>query len=117
MSGVAAAPEWHDVCALNDIPPRGARTVPRDGAPDIAIFRTADDRVFALVDRCPHKHGPLSQGIVHGHSVSCPLHNWAIALKSGQAQGSDKGCTPTIAVRLEGERVLIALPVPLATAA
>ena len=109
--------DWLDVGSLSDIPQRGARTVTRPGAPDIAVFRTADDRIFALVDRCPHKAGPLSQGIVHGHSVSCPLHNWNIALASGEAQGADKGCTPTIAVKVESGRILLAIPAELAAAA
>jgi nitrite reductase (NADH) small subunit len=78
---------WIDIGTLNDIPQRGARTVRFEGAKEIAVFRTGDDKVFALVNECPHKKGPLSQGIVHGHSVACPLHNWNIALGSGEAQG------------------------------
>ena len=101
--------QWLDVGTVDQIPLRGSRTVVRPGISDIAVFRTGDDRVFALVDLCPHKQGPLSQGIVHGHSVSCPLHNWNIALATGEAQAPDRGCTPVIPVRLEGERVLIGL--------
>ena len=108
---------WIDVGAVTDIPQRGARTVTRPGKPDIAVFRTVDDRIFALLDMCPHKGGPLSQGIVHGHSVACPLHNWNIALSSGEAQGLDKGCTPTIAVKVEGDRILLAIPAQLSAAA
>ena len=78
--------EWLDIGWLNEIPVRGSRTVPVDGGEEIAVFRTGDNQVFALVNRCPHKGGPLSQGIVHGHSVACPLHNWNIALATGQAQ-------------------------------
>lgn len=75
---------------LDDIPRRGARCVTtRSGR--IAVFRTADDKVFALEDRCPHRGGPLSQGIVHGHAVTCPLHNWVFDLETGQAQGADEG--------------------------
>lgn len=102
--------DWIDIGTLADIPPRGARTVRIAGEKDIAVFRTGDDQLFALINECPHKKGPLSQGIVHGHSVACPLHNWTIALKTGEAQGADKGCTPTIAVRMDGERILIARP-------
>lgn len=108
---------WIDVCAIHDIPRQGARTVPIAGRPDVAVFRTVDDRIFALVDLCPHKQGPLSQGIVHGHAVACPLHNWTIALASGEAQGADKGCTPVIPVRTEGERVLIGISATLSEAA
>jgi len=99
--------EWLDIGWLNEIPQRGSRTVPVVGGEEIAVFRTGDDKVFALINRCPHKGGPLSQGIVHGHSVTCPLHNWNIALATGEAQGEDKGCTPTIPAKVDGGRVLI----------
>jgi len=99
--------EWLDIGWVNEIPLRGSRTVPVEGGEEIAVFRTGDDKVFALVNRCPHKGGPLSQGIVHGHNVACPLHNWAIALATGAAQGEDKECTPTIPVKIDGGRVLI----------
>jgi nitrite reductase (NADH) small subunit len=99
--------EWLDVGRLDEIPVRGARTIPVAGGEEIAIFRTGDNKVFALVNRCPHKQGQLSQGIVHGHSVTCPLHNWNISLATGEAQGSDKGCTPTVPVRIDAGRVLI----------
>ena len=99
--------EWIDVGPLSAIPMRGARTVPVAGGEEVALFRTGDNQVFALVNRCPHKHGPLSQGIVHGHAVSCPLHNWRISLVTGEALGEDKGCTPTIPVKVDGGRVLL----------
>ena len=79
--------EWKPVCRLDDIPVLGARRVARGDATPVAVFRNADDKVFALLDRCPHKGGPLSQGIVFGESVACPLHNWKISLRSGQALG------------------------------
>jgi len=100
-------PDWLDVGWLDQIPVRGSRTVPVAGGEEIAVFRTGDNQVFALVNRCPHKGGPLSQGIVHGQSVACPLHNWSIALKTGQAQGEDKGCTPVVPVKVVSGRVLI----------
>ncbi|EIZ77723.1 Nitrite reductase (NAD(P)H) large subunit, NirD [Novosphingobium sp. Rr 2-17] len=110
--------DWIDIGTLADIPQRGARTVQLGGGEkEIAVFRTGDDRLFALVNECPHKKGPLSQGIVHGHNVACPLHNWTIALQTGQAQGADTGCTPTIAVKQENDRILIARPVALSDAA
>ena len=109
--------DWIDIGTLADIPQRGARTVQIAGEEEIAVFRTGDDHVFALVNQCPHKKGPLSQGIVHGHSVACPLHNWNIALKTGEAQGGDEGCTPTVQVRQEGGRILIARPTGLTAAA
>ncbi len=108
--------DWIDIGAVADIPVQGARTLTLDAVP-IAVFRTIDDRVFALVDRCPHKGGPLSQGIVHGHSVSCPLHNWRIGLADGRAQGDDQGCTHTLAVEVREGRVRIARGGALADAA
>jgi len=97
---------WTDVGTLADIPRLGARVV-TTAAFDIAVFRTAADRVFALHDRCPHRSGKLSQGIVHGESVTCPLHNWVIGLVDGQAKEPDEGCARTVAVRLEGSRILL----------
>lgn len=91
---------WKTICSLADIPVLGARRVARPVGPQVAIFRTADDQVFALLDRCPHKGGPLSQGLVFGHSVACPLHNWTIALDSGQALAPDEGCAARFQVQL-----------------
>ena len=100
--------QWIAVGTLSDIPQRGARCVETpDGR--IAVFRTGDDRVFAIDDHCPHKGGPLSQGIVHGAAVTCPLHNWVISLETGTALGADEGCVRTIPVKVEGERLLIAI--------
>jgi nitrite reductase (NADH) small subunit len=100
---------WTDVGAVTDIPLRGARRVPTpDGV--IAIFRTGDGQVFALKDRCPHKGGPLSQGMVHGHAVTCPLHNLAIDLKTGELLGADRGrgCTPIAPLQVRDGRLLLA---------
>ena len=96
-----------DIGALEDIRPRAARLV-KTPLGCIAVFRTADDQVFALDDACPHKGGPLSQGIQHGTAVTCPLHNWVIDLNSGEAQGEDDGRVRTYAVRVEGGRILLA---------
>ena len=98
--------QWHDVGLLDDIPPLGARTV-ATARGDIAIFRTADDQVFALDDACPHKAGKLSMGIVHGHTVTCPLHGWRISLITGQALGEDAGCVPVIPVKVDAGRIYI----------
>ncbi|MBY0366546.1 MAG: nitrite reductase small subunit NirD [Burkholderiaceae bacterium] len=99
--------DWTRVCRLQDIPVLGARRVQRRQGVDVALFRTADDEVFALLDRCPHKGGPLSQGIVFGKSVACPLHNWTLGLADGCAQAPDVGCTPAFQVRLDGEDVFL----------
>jgi nitrite reductase (NADH) small subunit len=97
---------WIDIGALDDIPRRGARTV-RTAQGCVAVFRTHDDRVFALDDRCPHKGGPLSDGIVHGTAVTCPLHSWVISLETGMAQGADSGAVATFPARVEGGRMLL----------
>jgi len=100
--------DWIEIGGLDDIPRLGARVVTTpDG--DIAVFRTADDEVFALRDRCPHKGGPLSQGIVHGHKVTCPLHNWNLMLDSGLAVAPDEGCAASFPVRVEGDRIYLSL--------
>lgn len=102
---------WTAICAINDIPPLGSRVLKRQGHPNIAIFRTAQDEVFALLDRCPHKGGPLSQGIVHGSTVTCPLHSWNIDLASGEARAPDVGCAPRIAVKLDAGTIYLELDV------
>ena len=102
-----AMQEWTVVCRVDDIPRLGARRVSRAAGGDLALFRTADDRVFALLDRCPHKGGPLSQGIVFGDSVACPLHNWTIGLADGCAAAPDVGCAKRFSVRVEGDAVAL----------
>lgn len=97
---------WIDVAALDDIPRAGSRVLDTDTV-RIAIFRTNTDQVFAIKDECPHKGGPLSQGIVHGASVTCPLHNWRIDLATGEALGPDEGCTHAYPVKIENGRVYL----------
>ena len=92
---------WKEICRVEDIPVLGARRVARDQGLDVAVFRNDADEVFALLDRCPHKGGPLSQGIVFGQQVACPLHNWTIGLCDGMAHAPDQGCTPRFAVKVE----------------
>ena len=94
------------ICALNDIPRLGARVV-RSAHGDIAVFRNADDEVFALLDKCPHKGGPLSQGIVYGKRVTCPLHSWNIELAGGNAVAPDHGCARAFAVKVEDGAVYL----------
>jgi len=97
---------WLDIGALEDIPRRGARVI-RTAQGCVAVFRTGDDQVFAIDDRCPHKGGPLSEGIVHGQAVTCPLHNWVFSLETGLAQGADEGAVHTYPARVEGGRILL----------
>jgi nitrite reductase [NAD(P)H] small subunit len=104
---------WVDVGPLSGLPARGARVV-RLGNSSVAVFRSGSGQVYALRDECPHRGGPLSQGIVHGERVTCPLHDWVIDLATGRATGADAGCTATFAVRVIGERVLLDFPDALA---
>jgi len=99
--------EWISVCRVEDIPVLGARRVARAQGLDVAVFRNDTGDVFALLDRCPHKGGPLSQGIVFGTSVACPLHNWTIELQDGCARSPDQGCVPKFACRVEAGQVLL----------
>ena len=97
---------WVEVGSLTDIPRLGARVVESKQG-NIAVFRNKHDEVFALLDKCPHKEGPLSQGIVHDRSVTCPLHNWVINLEDGQAKGPDEGCANVFAVKVENGKVML----------
>jgi nitrite reductase (NADH) small subunit len=98
--------EWVKVCTVDDIPPLGARVV-KSVHGDIAVFRNAEDEIFALLDKCPHKGGPLSQGIVFGRHVACPLHNWSIGLADGVAVAPDVGCVRRFPVRVENLQVFL----------
>ena len=100
---------WLQVCSLDDIPRLGSRVI-QSPAGNIAVFRNNDNEVFALNDRCPHKGGPLSQGIVFDRRVTCPLHNWVISLETGDATGPDVGCTQRYDICVEDGTVYIALP-------
>lgn len=97
---------WIDVGRMEDIPSLGSRVITTEHG-SIAIFRTADDKLFALNDSCPHKGGPLSQGIVHDERVTCPLHNWVISLETGQATGPDEGCTQRYPIKLDDGTIFI----------
>ncbi|MCW5283921.1 nitrite reductase small subunit NirD [Verminephrobacter eiseniae] len=100
-------PDWQAICRIDDIPVLGARRVARPRGLEVALFRNADGGIFALLDRCPHRGGPLSQGIVFGTRVACPLHNWTIDLCDGQAHAPDQGCTPRFAVKVDNGTVYL----------
>ena len=100
--------DWINVAKLDDIPRQGARVI-TTAVGDIAVFRTVDDEIFALRDKCPHKGGPLSQGIVHGRKVACPLHDWKINLDTGLAVAPDEGCAARYPVRVQEGRVSLSL--------
>ena len=99
---------WFAIGNIADIPVRGARCV-KTPQGKVAVFRTAENEVFAIEDHCPHRGGPLSQGIVHARAVTCPLHNWVISLETGKALGADEGAVKTIALRNEDGALFIAL--------
>ena len=99
---------WLDAGPLSAIPVRGARVLETPHGP-IALFRTSDVRVFALRDRCPHRGGPLSQGIVHGLRVTCPLHSLLVDLRDGRAVAPDEGCVASHPVRIENGQVVLAI--------
>ena len=101
-------PSWIEVCRIDEIPRLGARVVCGTRGP-IAVFRTGNDRYFALADRCPHRGGPLSQGIVHGDRVTCPLHEWMIELGTGMAVAPDEGAVRSYPVRVEAGVVKLCL--------
>ena len=102
---------WVKVAPFDEIPKLGARVVRTKDSEqkefDIGVFRTEDDRIFAINNSCPHKGGPLSQGIVHGHSVTCPLHNWVIGLETGEVKGPDQGCARKVKCKVENGVILI----------
>ncbi|MEC8630403.1 MAG: nitrite reductase small subunit NirD [Pseudomonadota bacterium] len=97
---------WIDIGHIDDIPLRGARIV-KTAVGCVAVFRTAEEEVFAASNSCPHKGGPLSEGIVHGKSVTCPLHNWVFSLETGEAQGADEGRIATYPIRLDAGRLML----------
>tara|TARA_R110001606_G_scaffold381211_1_gene542273 strand:+ start:67308 stop:67640 length:333 start_codon:yes stop_codon:yes gene_type:complete len=106
MDGSASMERWVDVCALDDIPVRGARRIRIFGL-EVAVFRTSSDAVYALDNQCPHKGGPLSEGIVHDEGVTCPLHGLVMHLPTGRALGADTGCVRTYDLRIEDKRVSV----------
>lgn len=107
MTGIRMT-RWIEIGALDQIPRLGARVV-RTASGNIAVFRTEDDEVFALDDRCPHKGGPLSQGIVHNKRVTCPLHNFVIELANGEAVAPDEGCAHSYPAKVENGTVWLSV--------
>ena len=103
---IKPAAGWSRACRVEDIPVLGARVV-KSGHGNIAVFRNSEDEVFALRDECPHRGGPLSQGIVHGRKVACPLHGWNIQLEDGCAVAPDQGCAQSFAVRVTDGEVFL----------
>jgi nitrite reductase [NAD(P)H] small subunit len=105
---VSESTDWIEVGKVDDIPRLGSRVVKREEG-DIAVFRNSEDEIFALLNRCPHKGGPLSEGIVYGKTVTCPMHNWCIGLNNGEAIAPDEGCAPRFPVKIEESTVFLSM--------
>jgi nitrite reductase (NADH) small subunit len=102
---------WISIAAAGDIPLREGRAV-RLADREIALFNLGD-RFLAVENRCPHRNGPLADGIVTGSSVVCPLHAWKINLERGcveRPSSSDGACVATYPTRVEDGVVAIGLP-------
>lgn len=76
---------------------------------ELALFRSSSGQIYALENRCPHKGGDLSQGIVSGEFVFCPLHDWKICMKDGKVQEPDHGCVKTYKVEMNDDKLFILL--------
>ncbi|MCP4971204.1 MAG: nitrite reductase small subunit NirD [Arcobacter sp.] len=99
---------WVKITNIDEIPFMGSRKILIKDK-EIAVFKTKDNSIFAVNNECPHKQGNLSEGLVHENQVTCPLHNWDIDLKTGEAQGNDCGCTKTYESKIEKDILYIAI--------
>ncbi|OMF32217.1 nitrite reductase [Paenibacillus sp. FSL H8-0548] len=88
------------VANLSDIDIKGSRTI-KIKETEIAVFRLTDGSVLAVENKCPHKGGVLSEGMVCGTAVHCPLHDWKIDLRSGRVQEPDEGCVVTFETEID----------------
>ena len=104
---------WVKIVPFEDIPRLGARLVRTKNQAneplEIGVFRLEDDRIFAVNNSCPHKGGPLSQGIVYGDKIACPLHSWKISLVDGKAEAPDIGETACYNTKIEDGFVYLEL--------
>jgi len=99
---------WHFICKVDEIPRSGGRTV-HAGDISVALFRLTDDTVKAIENRCPHKNGPLADGVLSGGDVLCPLHNWRVNLDSGEVAAPESGCVKRFAVKVEDGQIFLEL--------
>ncbi|WP_200760816.1 nitrite reductase small subunit NirD [Effusibacillus dendaii] len=93
---------------IHDLPLQTGRVVKVNGR-EIAVFRISSGDVRAVENRCPHKNGPLAEGIVAGEYVFCPLHDRKINLNDGNVQAPDSGCVTTYRVDVTDEKVYISI--------
>jgi len=99
---------WQLIADLKDLPKQGAKSY-TIGDRSIGIFRTFHNQIFAIHDQCPHKQGPLSEGLIHGKYVTCPLHDWTIDLQSGSCQSPDEGQVACYPLLIDGDEIWISL--------
>ncbi len=104
---VTTIPHRIDLGPVGFIPPgEGRAFVVKDKT--IAVFRQRDSRLFATDNACPHRGGPLADGIAGGGKVICPFHAWKIDLETGRCQGEDV-TVRTYPVREVGGRIVVEL--------
>ena len=103
-------PRWVRIASTESVPPREGRAV-RVGEHEIALFNLGN-RFLAVDNRCPHRGGPLADGIVAGGAIVCPLHAWKVCLESGTVQrpADAAACIRTYPAKVESDIVWIAIP-------
>lgn len=97
---------WYKITSINEIPKMGSRVV-QINETEIAIFKTNKNEIFALNNQCPHQQGKLSEGLIHGDVVTCPLHNTDISLENGKALGENYGCTNKYETKIDNDFVYL----------
>ena len=107
--------KWIRTARCEDIPLREGRSV-KLGAREVAIFNLGD-RFLAVANHCPHRNGPLAEGIVSGQSVVCPLHAWKVDLETGRVErpADSLACLEKFRVRVQDDVVLVEVPMPSAS--
>ncbi|MBI2884727.1 MAG: nitrite reductase small subunit NirD [Candidatus Omnitrophica bacterium] len=100
-------PTWRLVTECGTIPVREGRRV-ICGKEEVALFNLGADAYLAVENRCPHRQGPLADGIVAGTSVYCPLHSWRINLETGCAISGGEGCVKRYPVKIADGKIYLA---------
>ncbi len=102
--------EFHTIAKVSEVTPGEMMLVDDDG--EEIVIANVDGEYFAFSDTCTHEGGPLSDGELEGHIVTCPWHFTPFDVKTGEAQES--GVTddpiPVYEVRVEGDEVQIRKP-------
>jgi nitrite reductase (NADH) small subunit len=98
---------WLQVCTLHELSRAGVRTLALPEL-NVAVFRLADGRVFAIEDRCPHRGARLSAGVIYdADKIACLDHGWGIRLADGEAEAPEQGCVLTFPVKVEDGLVFV----------